>query len=295
MSTPPPPFQPNQPPNYSPPGSGQPGFGQPDSGQPGFGQPGQAPGPLGAPSWQTGGSPTGLQQQPIPPSKSKTPLIIGAVVVVIILIVAGVFVLGGDDDGGGGKVDAAGANAGLATVLRDGSFEDGFEAIDDCPLGDVDALSALAAGAIDVDDEVIDGEQENTLTEEGDFPASVFCQVKTDEDVRGVSGLYFEAILDPPRDYEGYVEDLYGENTGLDFEESQEYLGGEVFLFCGEAMGEDGGFTGCDADWVNTDEDIALNVFLYGGGDTDDAFEVLKAVLSTMAENLAQQADPDES
>ena len=295
MSTPPPPFQPNQPPNPTPPGfgpgPGQPGFGQPGGGQPGFGQ----PGPPGAPAWQTGGSPTGLQPQPDPPKKSKVPLVIGAAVVVIALIVVGVLVLGGDDDGGSNNVDAAGANAGLTTALRDGSFTDGSEEIDDCPLGDVDELAALVAGAIDVDDEVIDGRVASTLWEEDeDFPGFVSCEITTDEDVRGPYGIYFQAILDPPRDYEGYIEDLYAE-TAIDFEESQEYLDGEVFLFCGEAMGEGEGFTGCDADWVSADEDIALNVFLYGDGDSDEALDALKAVLPTMAENLAQQADPDES
>ena len=303
MSTPPPPFPPaNQPPN-SPPGGGQPGFGQPGPGQPGFGQPafGQ-PGPaggIGAPSWQTGGGgplPSGLQPGATPPKSSKKGLVIGIIVLVAILVVVLVVVLGGDDDDSGGGIDAVGAHDGIEAVLRDGSYTDGSETVDDCPMGDLDDLSADVAKVLTIDDEVLEGEQDNTLFEEdSDFPGFASCQVATDENVDGAYGLYFQAILDPPRDYEGYVNDLYGDGTTLDFEDSEEYQGGEIFLFCGESMGEDG-YTGCDADWVNTDEDVALNVFLYGDDvDTDDAAAALKAVLPAMATNLAQKADPDES
>ncbi len=53
----------------------------------------------------------------------------------------------------------------------------------------------------------------------------------------------------------------------------------------------DEGFTGCDADWVSDDEDIALAVFLGGTDiDSDDAVTALKAVLPAMADNLATQA-----
>ncbi|MEO6126421.1 MAG: hypothetical protein ABIR32_22200 [Ilumatobacteraceae bacterium] len=281
MSSPPPPFQPNQPPNY---------------GSPGLGQPGTFPaGGIGAPAWQSGGSSplTGLQPSPETPSRSRKPLIIAVVAVVAILVVVGIVVLGGGDDKGGGSVDAVGAHNGLKAVLRDGSYTDGSETIDDCPLGDLDDLSAVVAGKIDIDNDVIDGEQVNTLFDKDpDFPGFASCQVSTDKDVDGPYGLYFQAILKPARDYEGYVGDLYGDTTTLDFDDTQEYLGGEVFLFCGEPI-QDDGYTGCDADWVNTDEDIALNVFLYGtDATTKDAFAALKAVLPTMASNLAEKADP---
>lgn len=287
MSSPTPPFPPNQPPNYGPPGFGQPAPGQP----------GGLPAGLGAPAWQTGGSPSpfGLQPHPETPKKSKKPLIIVAIAVVVIAVVVGILVLGGDDDSGG-SVDAVGAHDGLEAVLRDGSYTDGSETIDDCPLGDLDDLIGIVAGVIDIDDEVVNGDQDNALFEEDpDFAGFVSCQVSTDEDVKGAYGLYFQAILDPARDYEGYVNDLYGDTTTLDFEDSQDYLGGEVFLFCGEPIGDDG-YSGCDADWVNPDEDIALNVFLYGSDvDTDDALAALKAVLPTMASNLANKADPEQS
>ena len=258
-------------------------------------QPGQVP---GAPSWQTAGpgpSPSGLQPGGAPPSGSKKGLIIGAVVLVAILVVVLVVVLGGGDDDGGNSIDAAGAHDGLEAVIRDGSYTDGSEDVNDCPIGEIGDLAAEVAKKLEIEDDVLEGDETSTLFEEGDYPASAFCEVRTTDDVDGPTGLYFEAILDPPRDYEGYVNDLYGEGTTLDFEKTQEYQGGEVFLFCGESMGEEG-YTGCDADWVNRDEDIALNVFLYGeDADTDDAFAALKAALPAMASNLADKADPDES
>ncbi len=289
MSTPP--FPPANQPPYSP-GPGQPpGYGQP----PGFGQPGGfAPG--APPPWQGGGGiPTGQTASPVSSGKSKKPLIIGAIVVAILIGVGVLVFAGGDDEGdGSSKVDAAGAASGLKVLLRDGSFDDdGTEQLNDCPLGNVDDLTAAVGKVVDLEDDVSDGDDESALFEETDFPGFVDCQINADDDVpNGPSGLYFQVILDPPRDYEGYINEYYGgESTDITFEDSIEYLDGEIFIYCAEERDENG-FTGCDADWVNDDENIAINLFLNGQGqDPDDAVAGLKAILPTIAANLAELAE----
>ena len=219
-------------------------------------------------------------------------------VVAAILVVVGVLVFGGDDDsgGGGGAIKSAAAASGLESILRDASFdEEGQETLRTCPLGDVDDLTAAVGKVIELDDQVVDGVEESALTEESDLPGFLACQINAEEVPRdGPAGLFFQAIQDPPRDYEGYISEFSGDLTSLDFEDPVEYMGGEVFLFCAEAIEEDG-YTGCDADWVNTDDNIALNIFLAGEGmNTEDAFTALKAVIVTMADNLAEAA-PTES
>ncbi len=212
-------------------------------------------------------------------------------VVVIGLVVAAVFLFSGDDDSGGGGVNSAAAGRGLEAVLRDASFNDnGFEELDDCPFGELNDLVTKVTEVIDVDEAVLDGDTSIYLTEETDLPGYADCQIyEVDEDgAAGQASLYFQAISDPPRDYEEYIKEFAGDSSTLDFEDSVEYRGGEVFLYCAEAVDEDG-FTGCDADWVSTDDSIALNVFV--GGErmkTEDAFTALKAVIDTMAEALAE-------
>lgn len=294
MSTPPPPFPPGPPQPGQPPGPqpGQPGGFQ----QPGYQQPGQPvyqqPGYQQAPSWQTQ---PGFLAQPEPPKKrSKVPLVIVAVVVLVAAGVAAFLVLGGDDDEKSAAVDAAGAHDGLATVLEDASFDEtGYDGFNDCPLGDLDVLNAIVTGVLDIDESVFDGQEDMSAYDEADgFPAYVSCQVFADDEsaVRdGATGVFYQGILDPPRDYEGYITDAYGDTTDLTFEDSEEYLGGEIVVYCGD--GGDEGFTGCDADWFSEDDEIALAVFLGGKDiDTDDAVVALKAVLETMADTLAGQA-----
>lgn len=235
-----------------------------------------------------------MSQPPPEANKSKLPLIILAVVVVAIIVVVAIFVLGGDDDeGGGSAIDAAGANRGLETLIRDGSFDDaGVQDLRNCPMGDLDSLMVVVGGVVELDDDVLEGDAEATLNEEGDYPAFVDCYTVDVSGVRnGPTQVYYQGLLDPPRDYEQYITDFYvDDNTSVEFEDTVEYQGGEVFLFCFEAE-TDEGIAGCDADWVNTDEDIALSIF-FGGEDqsTEDAFTALKAVLPTMARNLAAEA-----
>jgi hypothetical protein len=98
-------------------------------------------------------------------------------------------------------------------------------------------------------------------------------------------------VLDPPRDYQGYITDFAGDSTDVTFDDSVPYQGVDVEMFCSEAN-DDSGFTGCDADWVDTKNKIAINVFLGGSDATaEDAFGALKAVLTMMTDNLADLAD----
>jgi hypothetical protein len=127
------------------------------------------------------------------------------------------------------------------------------------------------------------------------LPAFVSCQryaEDTDAVDKGADGLYFQAILNPPRDYEGYVADFAGDSSDINYDAPDEYKGGKVYLFCWDANDDDG-FTGCEADWVDTTNKIALNLFLDGVDTTSaTAFTALKSVLAPMAASLADLAAP---
>ena len=219
------------------------------------------------------------------------------IVAIVVLVGAGVaafLVLGGDDNEKSSGVDAAGACDGLETIVTDASFdEDGYDALNACPLGDLDDLNATVSGVLEIDEAVFDGDEDMSALAEADgLPAYVSCQVFAADESEidnGATGVFYQGILDPPRDYEGYITDAYGDTTDLTFEDSEEYLGGEIVIYCGE--GGDEGFTGCDADWFSEDDEVALAVFLGGTDiDADDAVTALKAVIATMADNLATQA-----
>lgn len=215
-------------------------------------------------------------------------MVVAVVAVVAILVAVGVFVLGGDS--GGDSIGSASAGRGLEAVLRDGSYdESGYQELSTCPLGDIDDLTAAVGEVLELDEAVAEAEPLYSQTEKGDFPGFVACQVYPEDDVRdGPAGLYFQAIFDPPRRYEGYVEDFSGDSTSIEFQDSVRYRGGEVFLYCAEANDENG-FTGCEADWVKADDNIALAMYISGDNlDSDDAFTALKAVITTMASSLAE-------
>lgn len=255
------------------------------------------PPPFQPPSWQS--SPTSsLRSEPAPPKKSKLPLIIGVVVAVAAVAVVAVLALGGGDSGGSKAVAAEAAHQGLQTVLEDSSFdEEGNDDLRVCPLGDLDDLYDAVAAVIVLDPVVADGVDEKSASEEdGDLPAFVSCQRYVEDESTvdaGPTSVFFQAVLDPPRNYERYITDFSGDSTDVTFDDSVQYKGGEVVMFCAEAA-DDTGFTGCDADWVDKTNKLAINVFL-GGADAkpDDAFTALKAVLTTMADSLASLANTE--
>src|SRR6476469_1860990 len=259
-NTPPPPG----PPNWTP--GPTPGFGSPPS-------PGPVPGP---PGWQAGGP---LQPGAAPPHKSKLPYILGGALVVIAVAIVAVLALGGDDDRSGKAPKAKAAHDGLRNVLDDSSFdEDGNDELRVCPLGDLDDLYAAVAAAIDLDPALADGVDAKSAREEGDLPGFVSCERYVQDETKvdkGPTDVFFQAVLDPPRDYQGYITDFAGDSTDVTFDDSVQYQGAEVEMFCSEAA-DDSGFTGCDADWVDTKNKIAINVFL-GGEDAkaEDAFAAL--------------------
>lgn len=256
---------------------------------------GGAPGASGAPAWQTGSA--SLQPGSHPPKSKKLPLIIGGMVVIAIVVAVAVFALGGSDSSDPEPVSAAAAREGLSAVLDNSSYdEEGNDELRVCPLGDLDDLYDAVAAVIELDPAVANGVDERSAREEDDLPGFVSCQRYAEDEDKVESGptsVFFQAVLEPPGDYEEYITEFAGDVTEVDFDESVDYNGGEVVLFCAEAV-EDSGFTGCDADWVDTKNKIAINVFL-GGSDAkaEDALTALKAVLSTMSDNLANLAETE--
>ena len=262
-----------------------------------FGPPPSAPGHPGgvvSPSWQTPLTGVLIPGQE-PPKKSKAPfVIIGVLVLAAAAVVGAVLVLGGRDSGGGG-INAKGAKAGAQTVIDNATFDDtGTAVVSRCPLGNLRDLDKAVERVLKVDSVVDEGTDSLTVHNEGDFPAFIVCQRNADKatDVaKGPTGLYYQAVLDPPLDYKGYITDFAGSSTDVKIDEPVKYKGGDVYLFCGKAN-DDKGYTGCDADWVDTKNKIALNVFLAGNDPSkEDAFAALKAVLGDLADNLAAKAD----
>lgn len=221
-------------------------------------------------------------------------MIIGGVAVVALIIVVLVVALGGSDSSGGSSLNGKAAHDGLRTVLADSTFdEDGNDDLRVCPLGDLDDLHDGVAKAIDLDPAVREGTDDRSAREEGDLPGFVSCQRFTEDESKvdkGPTSIFFQAVLEPPRDYEGYITDFAGEVTDINFDDTVEYKGGTVYMFCATAS-EDAGFTGCDADWVDAKNKIALNMFLGGDDATaEDTFTALKAVLPMMSASLAELA-----
>ncbi|HRE02197.1 MAG TPA: hypothetical protein PLV68_12920, partial [Ilumatobacteraceae bacterium] len=205
---------------------------------------------------------------------SKLPLIIGALVVIVAIVVVLVLVLAGDDDQQA-AFDVTAAYDGLEALIDDADLSEGTQSVRNCPLGDIDDLVELIGKKVALSTEVVDGSPDHAFVDaDGTTAAFVYCQTFTDDDdIDGPTGVYVEALLDAPRRYESSVEDRYGDSTIIDFEKDTRPLsGGETYLFCAEERDETG-FTGCEADWVHSEADITLIVFL-GGEDTsvDEAY-----------------------
>lgn len=235
-----------------------------------------------------------MHQEPAPKRRSKLPLVIGAVVAVAIIAVVAVLALGGDDKRTT-PPNAKAAHEGLQNTLDDSSFDDsGNDTLRDCPLGDLDELYSAVEATIEIDPSVSNGQDAQSAREAGDLPGFVSCERYAEDDStvdHGPTDVFFQAVLDPPRDYRGYITDFAGDATDTNFEPSVAYRGGTVEMFCSEAN-DDTGFTGCDADWVDSKNKIAINVYLGGTDPTaEDAFTALKVVLTKMADSLAELAD----
>ena len=235
-----------------------------------------------------------MQQEPAPKPRSKLPLIIGALVAGAIIAVVALLALGGGDKGTN-PPKAKAAHQGLQNALDDSSFDaSGNDTLRNCPLGDLGDLYAAVEAVIEIDPSLADGKVAQSAREAGDLPAFVSCERYVEDETtidRGPTDVFFQAVLDPPRDYRGYITDFAGDATDTNFDKSVSYRGGTVEMFCSEAK-NDLGFTGCDADWVDSKNKIAINVFLGGSDPTvDDAFAALKAVLTKMADSLAALAD----
>lgn len=260
---------------------------------PPFQPPGAQPqGPV-PPPWQADPS-SSLRAEPGPKKTSKLPLILGAVVVVAALVVVAVLVLGGDDGKAAKTVDGEAAHVGLQALIDDTDFGTfGTAELRDCPLGDLDDLFAAVGDTIDP--AVVDGDDSIGADVEGDQPASVECgrSAGDDNDVdKGPTSVTFKALLDPQRDYEGYLTDFDSDLFEITLEDTVPYEGGEIFPYCFEATDYD--IAGCAADWVDKAHRIVLAVTVSGiDSDQDDTVSALKAVLPTMADSLAALADSE--
>ncbi len=211
-------------------------------------------------------------------------VIIG-VVVIAALIVLLILVTRGGGDGGGG--DAASAAAGFEAIVDDADFTDGVAQLRRCPIGDVEDLARAVAGRVDVDEDVLEGDDAATVNERPVDTLS--CAIGVDaDDVRGIYQLRFGASAVPRGDYEDYLtDDVFGDGADVEVEDPQNRAGGVVYPFCVEQADTEA----CGAAWVDEDDDLVVFVLLDGSSDVAEANAALDAVRADILRGLAGNAD----
>jgi hypothetical protein len=224
-----------------------------------------------------------------PPKKTPVRLVLIGIVV-IVLVAAGVFVATRSDDDGGGGVGgkAKSARTALQGIVDDADFNtDGEADLDRCPLGRLKALDELVSAEVDLGD-LPDGDGNYQVNDATDVdPQLVICSqtAATFESESGPFAIAYEALLDPPKNLEAYLNDVAdaaGESfTGGDPEPVE---GGTIHRGC-----QDNAFAPvCSAVWANADGGLAIAVLVVGGGADDvDASNALQQVLTTVLDNLA--------
>ncbi len=286
---PPPPFPPsNQP--------GQPGFGAPP---PNYGVPGGPPpapnygapgGPSPVPNYGGSGPTGGLTPGAAPPKKSKAPLIIVAVVVLAI-VAAGIVLLTRKDDKGGSSLDGAAAHTTLRSLLDNAEFDaSGIAGLDACPLGTVKALDALVAVKVPLDKALLRAGSSATAKDSTDVkPQRVACDQVVDDPTsiaKGPGGISYGALLNPPKDIDGYLKDAAAGGGKLTVGDTSSFDGGTIHAACLAAAG-DTELPSCAGLWVDETNRIAIGVALIGDVTEKDAVAATKAIIPTAVKGLA--------
>ncbi len=204
------------------------------------------------------------------------------VVVVVVAALAAVAVLAGwivmrNGDPSDGPVVARG----LSRILDDVEYQSGTAVLDECPVLETDALLAAVGAHADVDPAVAEGEQSSFAYQEtSTFPAGVFCNVFASAEAPLTSGAVAVSLSVTMTPLGGYGDFLLGvfENETTDLGGVVEFRGGQVHPYCLTAADEQGQ-TGCGADWVHDEAQVAVGVYLAGERDEAAAVRAMEAVL----------------
>jgi hypothetical protein len=214
---------------------------------------------------------------------------IALIIVVVAALVAGVAVLVGwvisrDDTPADGVVVARG----LSRILDDVEYESGVAVLDECPVISTSALLAAVETAARIDPAVAEGQQTTTAYQESSiFPAGVFCNAFAAEDAPLVSGavaVSLSVTMTPLGSYGEFLLSVF-DNESTELGGVVEYRQGVVHPYCVTAADEQGQ-TGCGADWVHDEAQVAVGVYLAGERDETAAVRALEATLPEVVEAL---------
>jgi hypothetical protein len=223
-----------------------------------------------------------------PPKKSPVRFVVIGIVVVV-LVAAGVFVATRSDDSGGGlAATAKSARTKLQGIVDDADFNtDGESDLSRCPLGRLSALGELVSAEVDLGD-LADADGTYKVNDATDVdPQLVICsQTAANFDSEsGPFAIAYEALLDPPKNLEAYLNDVAdAADESFTAGDPEPFEGGTIHSGC-----QDNSFAPvCGAVWANANGGIAIAVLVVGGGADDiDASKALQQVLTTVLDNLA--------
>jgi hypothetical protein len=177
--------------------------------------------------------------------------------------------------------DGAIVARGLSRVLDDIEYESGVAVLDECPVLDTDVLLDVVGSQAEIDPAVDVGERSSTAYTETDaFPAGVFCNAFAAADAPLTSGavaVSLSVTMTPLGEYSTFLLQTF-DNESTDLGAMVEMRGGVVYPYCVTAA-DDEGQTGCGADWVHDDAQVAVGVYLAGGRDEAVAVAALEATL----------------
>jgi hypothetical protein len=209
-------------------------------------------------------------------------------VVVIVACVALVAAAGWGLTRDGEPADAAVIARGLSVILDDVEYESGVATLDECPVLETSVLLTAVGSATEVDSAVIDGERSSVAYQEtSSFPAGVFCNAFAAADAPLTSGaiaVSLSVTMTPLGAYEDFLLGTF-DNESTELGSVVEFRNGEVHPYCLSAADEEGQ-TGCGADWVHDEAQVAVGVYLAGERDESAAVAALEATLPEVVEAL---------
>lgn len=214
----------------------------------------------------------------------RSAVVVVVVVAVVAVVVLAVWVVSRD----GEPSDGATVSRGLSLILDDVEYESGVADLDECPVIETDVLLAAVGAQAEIDPAVAEGDQSIVAYQEtATFPAGVFCNVFAVDDApltRGAVAVSLSVTMTPLGDYDDFLLGAF-DNETTDLGGLVDFRGGQVHPYCLAAADEQGQ-TGCGADWVHDEAQVAVGVYLAGERDEAVAVSAVKAVLPEVVEAL---------
>lgn len=203
-------------------------------------------------------------------------IVVAVAVIAVVAVLVGWAVARTDE-----PADGAVVARGLSVVLDELEYEAGVAFLDECPVLDTDVLLDVVGSQAEVDPAVADGDKSATAyTETATFPAGVFCNAFAAADAALTSGavaVSLSVTMTPVGDYEDFLRAAF-DNESTELGDVIGLRGAQVYPYCVMAADEQGQ-TGCGADWVHDEAQVAVGVYLAGERDEAAAVRALEATL----------------